>query len=109
MSWGSSNRKKRFNRGWAKIRMKVLERDGHMCQWPMTDENGFYAGVCGAYANEVDHRNQNMVRDDDRLSQLWALCHYHHARKTGVESVKGKYRAKTRREEARFFDHPAFR
>ena len=109
MPWSSSNRKRRFNKGWAKVRLKVLERDGYRCQWPVTDANGFYVGRCGRPANEVDHINQNMVHDDDRLSVLWALCHEHHMVKTQVESVKVKYRAAGRRRDVAFYDHPAFR
>lgn len=109
MPWNSSQRKKRFNKGWAKIRVKVLERDGYRCQWPVTDANGFPAGKCGRPANEVDHMNQNMVHDDDRLSRLWSLCHEHHNVKTQVESTRGKRRAAERRRDEAFYNHPAFR
>lgn len=109
MPWNSSQRKKRFNKGWAKVRVKVLERDGYRCQWPVTDTNGFPAGICGRPANEVDHMAQNMVRDDDRLSRLWSLCHEHHNIKTQVESTRGKRRAAERRRDAAFYDHPAFK
>lgn len=107
--WSSSNRKRRFNKGWAKVRLKVLERDGYRCQWPVTDANGFPAGKCGRPANEVDHMAQNMVHDDDRLSRLWSLCHEHHNIKTQVESTRGKRRAAERRRDAAFFEHPAFK
>ena len=109
MPWDSSQRKKRFNKGWARTRVKVLERDGYRCQWPVTDANGFPAGKCGRPANEVDHMNQNMVHDDDRLNRLWSLCHEHHNIKTQVESTRGKRRAAERRRDAAFFEHPAFR
>ena len=89
MVWSSSNRRARFNRGWPKVRAKVLARDGYRCQWPMYDENGFYMGICGAPASEVDHRHRDGKRDDDRFANLWSLCHAHHAGKTHVESVLG--------------------
>lgn len=109
MPWSSSNRKKRFNKGWAKTRAKIMERDHHMCQWPVTDENGFPAGICGAPAEAVDHILHNMVQDDDSPRNLRALCHYHHALKTGVESVQGRYRANARRRDQSFYERPAFR
>ncbi|WP_238552426.1 HNH endonuclease signature motif containing protein [Bifidobacterium cuniculi] len=80
-----------------------------MCQWPVSDENGFPAGVCGAPANEVDHIVHNMVRDDDDPHNLRALCHYHHVQKTAAESAEGRVKASRRRNAAKFYEHPAFR
>lgn len=107
--WTSSNRRARFNRGWPKVRAKVLARDGYRCQWPMYDENGFYMGICGAPATEVDHRQRDGVRDDDRFANLWSLCHAHHAGKTHVESVLGRYEKRRRRSDREFREHPAWR
>lgn len=109
MVWSSSNRRARFNRGWVKVRAKVLARDGHRCQWPMYDANGFYVGICGAPATDVDHRHRDGVRDDDRFANLWSLCHAHHAGKTHVESVLGKYEKRKRAADKGFQEHPAWR
>lgn len=109
MPWSSSNRKRRFNPGWQRIRKQVLARDGYKCQWPVEDSRGFPMGVCGEPANAVDHKHQNMVRDDDSMGALWALCDRHHNLKTQVESAQGKRRRAANRRFDSFYDHPAFR
>ncbi|KFI66530.1 HNH endonuclease [Bifidobacterium magnum] len=107
MAWSSSQRKKRFNPGWAKIRAKILERDGHSCRWPVMDEFGLYH-PCGAYANQVDHKQRDPVHDDDSSSNLWSLCDYHHAQKTWRESAEAKEKYRKRREDNEWYSHPAF-
>lgn len=109
MPWSSSKRGGRFNRGWAKKRKQILDRDNHECQWPVEDKNGFPAGICGRPANEVDHKLHDMEHDDDRDSNLWALCHWHHNIKTQMESAEGKRERSRRNRERAYFDHPAFR
>lgn len=108
MAWSSSNRKQRFNKGWAKTRAKILQRDGYRCQWPIEDSRGFPIGRCLAPARMVDHKIHNMAHDDDRESNLWALCDYHHAQKTAMESAEGNRKRVRRMREASFYDHPAF-
>ncbi|MEE8666849.1 MAG: hypothetical protein SOI13_01570 [Bifidobacterium mongoliense] len=49
-----------------------------------------------------------MVRDDDSMSALWALCDRHHNLKTQVESAQGKRRRAAKRRFDSFYDHPAF-
>lgn len=107
MNWNSSARKKRFNRGWEKIRLKVLKRDGYRCQHVRADTGK----ICGAPANEVDHIHSSIGHrhDDDRLSNLQALCHYHHAQKTHAESVRSRVRNTERRRRAAWYDGPCFK
>jgi 5-methylcytosine-specific restriction endonuclease McrA len=109
MSWDSSRRRSRFNKGWAKVRKAVLERDGHRCQWLVEDSDGFVRGRCGCPATAVDHKVRHADRDDDSMSNLWSLCDYHHNLKTQVESAEGKRSAAARRRVQRFYEHPAFR
>lgn len=107
--WQGSRRRQRFNKGWARIRKIVLERDHYQCQWPVEDSHGFPAGRCLMPARSVDHRRRDPVHDDDSMGNLWALCDYHHAIKTSMESAEGNRRRARRMREASFFDHPAFR
>ena len=46
--------------------------------------------------------------DDDSLSNLMALCHWHHAQKTARESMEARRAARERRGEERWYSHPAF-
>lgn len=68
----------------------MLRRDGHRCQWPLPG-----AGICGGYANQVDHRVAKT--DDDRPSQLWSLCKDHHATKSAHEGGAGNAARQARR------------
>lgn len=106
MAWSSSDRKRRFNPGWARTRRIVLERDGYRCQWVRAD-----TGLrCGLPAHEVDHRRRALNGvDDDRLSNLWALCPYHHKQKTAAESGEARRLKRERGREAEWYSHPAFR
>lgn len=84
MPWSSSDRKSELPHDWDTVRKRVLDRDGHRCQWPRA---GRRDGICGAPATDVDHR---VHRDDHRDESLWALCRWHHNRKTQDESTAGK-------------------
>lgn len=108
--WYRSRRKERFNKGWPRVRRMILARDGHSCQWPVTDDFGV-TRPCGAAANEVDHRRraENGMPDDDSPSNLWALCSYHHKIKTQCESAEQRRVNRRRREDAAWYSHPAFR
>ncbi|MCO6558495.1 MAG: HNH endonuclease [Bifidobacterium sp.] len=109
MPWSSSNRRARFNKGWYKKRKQILDRDHHVCQWPVEDGNGFPAGICGRPARAVDHRRHDMAHDDDRDSNLWSLCDWHHNIKTQMESAEGKRKRARRNRERAYYDHPAFK
>ena len=106
--WRDSKRRHRFNRGWPKVRARILERDGYRCQWLVRDEWGD-VHACGAPANEVDHKRRDPVHDDDSDSNLWALCRYHHSLKTEWESAEQRRVNRERREDREWYSRPAFR
>lgn len=69
-------------KGWARIRARILKRDGWVCQWPVST-----GGLCREPANQVDHKvNAAQGVDDHGDANLWALCQWHHAQKTGREA-----------------------
>lgn len=111
MRWSGSDRKARFNPGWERTRKLILERDHHRCQRWVTDSDGFTRHRCWAPANEVDHirRAVDGGPDDDSPGNLEALCHWHHAQKTGSESAEQRRVNRERRKEAEWYSHPAFR
>lgn len=69
-------------KGWHRIRQRILRRDGWVCQWLVAT-----GGLCGEPANQVDHKvGAAQGGDDHSDSNLWALCEWHHNRKTGGEA-----------------------
>jgi 5-methylcytosine-specific restriction enzyme A len=56
------------SRDWKILRVKVLERDKFKC------------AKCGAFADSVDHINENP--NDNSLCNLQSLCRSCHGRKT---------------------------
>lgn len=69
-------------KGWDRIRRRILKRDGWKCQWPLDA-----GGRCGEPATDVDHKAGAAQGVDDHSDEnLWALCSWHHARKTGREA-----------------------
>jgi 5-methylcytosine-specific restriction endonuclease McrA len=69
-------------KGWHRIRGRILKRDGRVCQWPLGT-----GGICGEPANQVDHKiGAAQGVDDHSDANLWALCQWHHDRKTGREA-----------------------
>ena len=107
--WATSRRKERFNKGWEATRLRILRRDGWVCQWPVIDPVTGVSCKCGVRAVEVDHKRRALNGvDDDSPSNLWALCHAHHAYKTGVESADARRVKRERRKEAAWYSHPAF-
>lgn len=107
MDWSSSRRRLRFNPGWQRTRRLVLERDHYCCQWVRADTGR----KCGLPANEVDHIHRSSAggRDDDDMSNLQSLCHYHHALKTHAEATASRERNVRRRRAARWYEAPCFR
>lgn len=100
-------RKGRFNPDWPRVRALILDRDGHRCQWPVEDDYG-RVRLCGAYANQVDHKKRDPVHDDDSPENLWALCDRHHSYKTELEAAEQRRENRRRRSEAKWYRHPAF-
>lgn len=107
MDWSSSHRRDRFNPGWKRVRLAVLERDHYMCQHVRADTGR----ICGAPATEVDHIRGSLPghHDDDRYSNLQSLCHYHHAQKTHDEAMRSRKRNTARRRAERWYSAPCFR
>lgn len=77
MPWTTSNRKTELPREWATLRKRVLARDGGVCQARDSQDR-----LCGAPANQVDHISRG---HDHTLTNLQALCCWHHARKSSTE------------------------
>lgn len=82
MAWENSDRKARLPRDWSTRRVRVLRRDGYKCQ--ARDSTG---ALCAAPANQVDHVEHG---DNHDLSNLQALCRWHHARKSSREGVAAR-------------------
>lgn len=78
-------------KGWARIRLTVLRRANFRC------------AQCGRYANQVDHISGP---DSDELSNLQALCEWHHASKTGKQGRAAQLAKLNRRPEE---PHPGLR
>jgi 5-methylcytosine-specific restriction enzyme A len=81
--WAGSTREARLPPNWKRTRARILRRDRHRCQW-VTE-----AGLCLAPATEVDHVDR-LAGDADW--NLRALCHPHHARKSGQEGARERNR-----------------
>lgn len=82
MPWETSNRRQELPPNWySGIRPRILERDGHRCQWRRT------RGICGSPANQVDHIGDRHDHSDDNLQ---ALCAWHHRKKTEQESADAR-------------------
>ncbi|MFG1683508.1 HNH endonuclease [Nonomuraea sp. NPDC049269] len=65
--------------GWGAIRQRILKRDNHACQMPTP------LGVCGAWANEVDHITPASLGGSDEPANLRSLCGPHHKVKSSRE------------------------
>lgn len=70
-------------KGWARIRERILRRDGHACQWIRQDTEE----RCGEPARHVDHVLNAARGGGDTDANLQALCAYHHGKKTGAEGA----------------------
>lgn len=88
-AWQGSTRAKRLPRGWAKLRTRILERDGYRCT---RTTNGVR---CNQRATEVDH----ILRGDDhRPTNLASLCPDHHRQKTQAEATAARWAHRTERQ-----------
>lgn len=80
----------RSSSSWHRQRARILKVAGRRCQHLL--EGG---ARCPEWATEVDHIQPLADGGADRLSNLQALCHRHHAEKTTVENTE---RSRAKRE-----------
>lgn len=85
MAWdsGRSARSLRLPDDWQVRRLRVLRRDGYRCQAHLEDS----PGLCGAPARDVDHIDRG---DNHDLTNLQALCPWHHNRKSSREGAAAR-------------------
>lgn len=79
MGWESSDRKSRLPRDWYHRRNKVLARDNYRCRARLQDGKR-----CPNEATDADHVRSG---DNHSLSNLQALCGYHHGKKSSAEGI----------------------
>lgn len=70
---------------WTKLRIRILDRDGHLCQ-PCQRKGRVTP------ATEVDHVVPKAKGGTDDEDQLQAICHACHVEKTRAEAAEGQGR-----------------
>lgn len=100
--WAGSNRQHELPADWPARRKAALDRDGWRCQHIRFDTGE----KCGRFANECDHIIRPEAGGTDDLSNLEALCHYHHLQKSGHEGGTAAQAKRRRRTEAAEHRHP---
>lgn len=100
MPWETSTRRQRLPKNWSAIRQRVFRRDRDLCQVTLEDTGT----ICGEPATEVDHI---IPGDNHDLSNLQAICTWHHRRKSSAEgaAARTKFESRYRKPEA----HPGAR
>lgn len=74
-------------KGWeSRTRPRILRRDRHVCQWPLDT-----GGICGEPANQVDHKIPAYLGGPEVDENYWALCEWHHNKKTGREAAAASH------------------
>jgi len=73
----------RGGRPWRRLREKVLQRDGYLCQCDLCKNSGL-----PLLADEVDHIIPLAQGGSNELNNLQALNHIHHRIKTRKEMAK---------------------
>jgi 5-methylcytosine-specific restriction protein A len=91
----TSSRVKPLPSNWyTEIRPRILARDGHACQWPIS-----YDGTrCGKPANRVDHRIPVHLGGTDDDDNLWTLCDHHTRRKDSSEGARAMHARRPKRQ-----------
>lgn len=102
--WRGSDRKSRLPAGWEQIRRRILRRADYQCQWVDPE----WQVRCPARATDVDHivSGKQLGWEDDRDSNLRALCGPHHqsvSSRQGGEALAAK-----RREISQRFRRPEY-
>ncbi|WP_413600834.1 HNH endonuclease [Curtobacterium sp. Curtsp57] len=97
--WSGSTRRVTLPADWEARRLAVLERDRYQCQHERADTGE----PCGLYATDCDHIND---RNDHSLSNLRALCPWHHLRRSGQQGGRASQAARRARAAAEAPKHP---
>jgi 5-methylcytosine-specific restriction endonuclease McrA len=98
MAWQSSTRRAELPKNWNRLRMRVLRRDGFLCQ------EVFSTGEkCGSVATDVDHI---IAGDDHSMGNLRALCAWCHRKKSSSEGGQAAALTRVRTERPKP-THPA--
>ena len=98
MAWEGSTRRARLPRNWRTLRLRVLRRDGYICQARFSEGQ-----LCGQPATDVDHIEPG---DDHSMANLRALCAWCHARKSATEGGTAAAQTRVRTERPKP-THPA--
>ena len=101
-NWEGSDRRSTLPPDWAVTVLRILRRDHHRCQWIRQDTGR----RCLAKARDVDHKLSHKDGGTDDDSNLWALCEWHHRRKTGQEGGRASGIARRAKAEAAKPSHP---
>lgn len=89
--WATSDRRSRLPPDWRRRRAAVLARAGQRCE--ALDSLG---QRCPERATDADHVQRG---DDHRMTNLQALCRWHHGQKTAREAADARRPRPTRRRE----------
>jgi 5-methylcytosine-specific restriction protein A len=101
--WAGSDRQYTLPADWDRTVARIRRRDGNRCQWIREDTER----KCGRRADGgVDHKIRPADGGTDHDSNLWALCHFHHARKTGQEGGTASGAARRAKRDAAKPLHP---
>lgn len=98
MAWEGSTRRQRLPKGWARIRRRIIRRDGGVCTAIYSDGR-----KCDLPGTDVDHIEPG---DDHTEGNLRLLCTWHHQQKSSSEGGTAAARTRARVERPRP-THPA--
>ena len=86
--WAGSTRRQHLPPDWPHLRQQVLRRDSYQCTWTTEQVR------CPEPATDVDHIRG---RTNHQLTNLRALCSWHHKKKTAIEGNTARTRRSTKR------------
>ena len=90
-----SSRTTPLPKGWAKIRARILERDGYVCVEPISVDGT----RCGQPATDVDHINDPADHSDHNLRSLCGPHHRARSSSQGGRAWQATRKARVRRQE----------
>ena len=93
MAWSAEGAKARLPENWTHLRNMVLLRARGRCEHTREDTQQ----RCGEAATDVDHIVNHAAGGGDELSNLQALCTFHHKRKSSSEGGRAARRKKVTR------------